>query len=192
MKLKEALELYDIIVTEPGRTPPEGGTCVERQYNLGDKRMWKDGIWKTLNIRLGDEETAVAYLVEGATPLSPMERAMRKWPIRKDDDKYILNGRHVVKGHLKSPEEYYYNDKEHDLTHYTESEAVAYLLEGYKPELPAVKVVLEHVDTVDVKEDKKTTSIDQNVHLDFGPTQAQIILDTIWRAGYRPTKEEVK
>lgn len=184
MKLKEALELYDIIVTEPGRTPPEGGTCVERQYNLGDKRMWKDGIWKTLNIRLGDEETAVAYLVEGATPLSPMERAMRKWPIRKDDDKYILNGRHVVKGHLKSPEEYYYNDKEHDLTHYTESEAVAYLLEGYKPELKPV--------VFDLGVTKINGEIKVGGKLTLVPEDTQKILDTIWRAGYRPTKEEVK
>jgi hypothetical protein len=117
-------------------------------------------------------------------PVSPMERAMRKWPIRKDDDKYILNGRHVVKGHLKSPEEYYYNDKEHDLTHYTESEAVAYLLEGYKPELKPV--------VFDLGVTKINGEIKVGGKLTLVPEDTQKILDTIWRAGYRPTKEEVK
>jgi ABC-type hemin transport system substrate-binding protein len=52
--------------------------------------------------------------------------------------------------------------------------------------MPDVKVILEHVD---VEKDKKITGIDKNVCLGFGPTQAQTVLDTIWRAGYRPTKE---
>jgi hypothetical protein len=109
---------------------------------------------------------AVSWFVEGATPLSPMERAMRKWPIRERKNEFnhqcfYLGDREVEK---HSSESYYFNGVIADFTHYTESEAVAYLLEGYKPKLPEINITW----------DQKA---------------AQAAMDEMWRAGYRPTKE---
>jgi hypothetical protein len=181
MKLKKAMKKYPI-------------TYDNEFYRLGVKRIFNgldgwcgwgsDGTWY-----FSYESAAVSWFVEGATPLSPMERACKKWPIRKEDRKYILGDRGVFKSEIFHPGKWLDDTPQPDeekWTTYTESEAVAYLLEGYKPEPPGVKVVLEHVD---VKEDKKPTEINVSASLNFGPKQAQTVLDTIWRAGYRPTKE---
>ena len=192
MKLKKAMKKYDIKVkTENEYT----------NYWLGGKFIFEskmDTDWVccgNIDSRVETEEQAVAWLIEGATPLSPMERACKKWPIRKEDKKYILGDRGVFKSevfHLGKWLDDTPQPDEEKWTTYTESEAVAYLLEGYKPELPPVKVILEHVD-VERSNDKTTEkSIDINVALNFYPNQAQTVLDTIWRAGYRPTKEVEK
>jgi hypothetical protein len=192
MKLKKAMKKYDIKVDKSSGNP---------HYCVGTKSIFHSGeagLWwlnEPTDHNLYPEEQAVSWLIEGATPLSPMERACKKWPIRKEDKKYILGDRGVFKSevfHLGKWLDDTPQPDEEKWTTYTESEAVAYLLEGYKPELPAVKVILEHVD-VERSNDKTTEkSIDINVALNFYPNQAQTVLDTIWRAGYRPTKEVEK
>jgi hypothetical protein len=180
MKLKKAMKKYDI------KTEPWINTS--QRYTIGERSIYIDPVRRKWSVSgkcvwFETEEQAVAWLIAGATPLSPMERAIRKWPIRKDGKKYYLGERFVFPRVQNDGLWWAGYNGPYDIS---EKEAVAYLLEGYKPKMPDVKVILEHVD---VEKDKKITGIDKNVCLGFGPTQAQTVLDTIWRAGYRPTKE---
>jgi hypothetical protein len=70
----------------------------------------------------------------------------------------------------------------------TESEAVAYLIDGAERKaLEPVKIIFEHVD-VDRNGKDKNTNV--TACLNFQPKQAQIAIDTLWRAGYRPNKDK--
>jgi hypothetical protein len=187
MKLKKAMKLYPI---EKKR---------ERSFDnfyLGYKFIFISSVDDTTWMCADgpshvSESAAVAWLVEGAKKLSPMERAMRKYPINKSDNgdngyDYDLGDRGVYLSRIINPGKWM-NDRPGDYTTYTEKEAVAYLLEGYKADEPKpVKVILEHVD---VEKNGQEKTIDTTAVLGFWPKQAQTVLDTIWNAGYRPTKE---
>ena len=177
MKLKKAMKKYDIKVTNLQNPHYRIGERVIFRSSSSGNLWWGD----SADIHQFSESEAVNWLIAGATPLSPMERAMRKWPIEKKDDGYFptykLGDRHVFHS---SVDDYWMEcdtsngmecDTSNGMTKYTESEAVAYLLEGYKPELKPIEFEIFGGTVM------------------LGSENAQKVLDTIWRAGYRPTKE---
>jgi hypothetical protein len=146
-----------------------------------------------------DESAAVAWLIEGATPLSPMERACKKWPIEKKGNDYGLGDRWVFLSKSINPGKWMSDEPDDDTT-YTEEQAVAYLLEGYKcgqsftPDNGELKFG-ECDFTIDfvMKRTPKPLETfevpDCDVDIFFTPVNAKILIDALWRAGYRPTKE---
>jgi hypothetical protein len=163
MKLKKAMKLYPI--------EKIGGS----HYRLGKKTIFMSGSgawWKNSDDPLQyPESLAVAWLVEGAKKLSPMERAMREYPIKKRGNIYSL-GEKVIG---PSVNDGWFRCDGFEAKKYTEKEAVAYLLEGYKkdePKLPGY----------DIKGLNGVT-----IHYDQESSKA--VMNNLWNAGYRPTKE---
>ena len=176
MKLKKAMKLYPIekYVNDKGYT----------HYRLNGKDIFRGEIFseKYFGAPNGNESEseAVAWLVEGAKKLSPMERAMREYPIKTEDafghrpHYYKLGGKQVEVGELE-PCRFYYNDINMDFTHYTEEEAVAYLLEGYKKDEPKLPdYVIKGLNGVTIHYDQESS---------------KAVMNNLWNAGYRPTKE---
>jgi hypothetical protein len=175
MKLKKAMKKYEIKIV---------GNCGQDRYFLGNKYIVASKLWPGLwwNSAKGDmkqytEELAVAWLIEGATPLSPMERAMRKWPIEDLGTKnnnlyhtYKLGDREVFQSSSICIGKWL-NGIPMDRTIYTEKEAVAYLLEGYKGGDPKLRGMTLTVD------------------LKYSVKESQGVMDALWGEGYRPTKD---
>jgi len=189
MKLKKAMKKYDIHITKAGERSPLGNECRNEQYEIGQKRISQIGLGNWRRFACHDvlsESEAVAWLVEGAKKLSPMERAMRKYPINKKDDSedatYILGKRHVF--HFPGRDFWMECDTGDDMTKYTEEEAVAYLLEGYKvDELKPKEPVVIKMKSVNICNSTSNFSFEPN------PSEAQKICDQLYHAGYRPTKD---
>ncbi|MDD4905998.1 MAG: hypothetical protein PHD39_07570, partial [Methylobacter tundripaludum] len=103
------------------------------------------------------------------------ERACKKYPIEVSDKvetSYRLGKRLVFKNFITDS---WMNGVPFDMTHYTEKEAVAYLLEGYKkdePKLPDYEI-------------KGLNGV--TIHYDQESSKA--VMNNLWNAGYRPTKE---
>jgi hypothetical protein len=133
MKLKKAMKLYPIEIKK---------CFLYTSYILGDRNIFPSlmmlGKWN-LSSEPGyrTESGAVAWLIEGAKKLSPMERAMRKWPIKTigtDNPVYQLGERSVFLSEGLHPGKWMKATKGDET--YTEKEAVAYLLEGYNEPKP--------------------------------------------------------
>jgi len=199
MKLKKAMKKYDIKVDKSSGNP---------HYCVGTKSIFHSGeagLWwlnEPTDHNLYPEEQAVSWLIEGANPLSPMERAMRKWPIKVNMDSmpdYSLGDRGV----FKSDTGCWLNMDGLDMTTYTESEAVSYLLEGYKS---GQSFTLDNgelkfgegdftIDFTVKRNPELPTMVFKNEAghvIEFKPKIAQELIDDLWSAGYRPTKEVEK
>jgi len=100
-----------------------------------------------------------------------LKKAMKLYPIEKRGNNYAL-GKKVIG---PTGDDEWFRCDAIDSKKYTEKEAVAYLLEGYEGNIPKLPTMCFY--------NGKST-------IEFNPKSAQKLIDILYSAGYRPTKEE--